>query len=233
MRRVILGFMVSISMTYIPVTLQAWGIVHDPLSYSQMLTSYAQLVRQYGLLKQQFGQLKTLADAVHGSYGFGGFLNSAQNLSDRQWSPDDWQQALQRMSGGNAERYQELVNDYHSNHVILSSREYQKGVSKNHAAIYRQDVQVNRAATATATYEFNSINKHLDTIHQLSAQIDHAENSKAAMDLNSRLLTEVAYIQTQSLKMQVLLNQQMAQVNADTIADKTQRAQFERITSNK
>ncbi|MDF1760847.1 MAG: type IV secretion system protein [Coxiellaceae bacterium] len=229
MRKIIITIMAGISMTYFPMSLQAWGIVHDPLSYSQMLTSYAQLVHQYGLLKQQFGQLKTLVDTAQGNYGYGDFLNSAQNLSDRQWSPDDWQQTLQRMSGGNSERYQELVNDYHSNHVILSSKDYQKGASKNHAAVYRQDVQVNRAATATATYEFNSINKHLDTIHQLSAQIDHAENSKAAMDLNSRLLTEVAYIQTQSLKMQVLLNQQMAQVNADNIADKTQRAQFERI----
>lgn len=92
--------------------------------------------------------------------------------------------------------------------------------------MYAQDVQVNRAATVNATYAFDDIKTHLNTIHELSQQIDQAKNTKAATDLNSRLLTEMAYIQTQELKMQILLNQQLAQANADAIADKTASAKF-------
>ena len=77
-----------------------------------------------------------------------------------------------------------------------------------------------------ATYAFDNIKTHLETIYQLSQRIDQAQNTKAAVDLNSRLLAEVAYIQAQNLKMQILMNQQMAQVNADSIAVKTSSAKF-------
>ncbi|MDF1796453.1 MAG: type IV secretion system protein [Coxiellaceae bacterium] len=231
MRKLICSFSLAISMAYLPVSLSAWGIVHDPMNYGQMLTTYHQLVQQYTLLQQQFNELKALTDTAKGNYNFGGLLDSKQEFSDRQWSPDDWQQALHGMSGGNPSRYQELVDDYQHNHVILSPKEFEKGATATQAKRYRQDVQVNRAANVNATYAYNNIKKHLDNIHALSSKIDHAENTKAATDLNSRLLAEVAYIQTQSLKMQVLLNQQMAQVNADAIDDKTQRAQFNRLTS--
>ena len=52
---------------------------------------------------------------------------------------------------------------------------------------------------------------------------------RALMYLNSRLVAEVAYIQTQELKMQILLNQQWAQASADLIADKTARAKFNQL----
>ncbi|MDF1654360.1 MAG: type IV secretion system protein [Coxiellaceae bacterium] len=230
MRQLIYSVSLSISMTYFPQVVFAWGIVHDPINYAQMLTNYQQLIQQYELLQQQFSKLKQLSNAAQGHYGFGDMLNGAQDLTRRQWSPKNWQQALQGLSGGNTDRYQELVSQYQKNHVILTKSDFEKGATLANANAYRRDVQVNRAASVNATYAFNNISKHLDTIHDLSSRIDHAENTKAAMDLNSRLLAEMAYIQTQSLKMQVLLNQQVAQVNADAIADDTQRAQFDRLS---
>lgn len=86
--------------------------------------------------------------------------------------------------------------------------------------------KVNRAAKVNATYAFGTIDSHLQTIYDLSQQIDVAPNSKAAMDLNSRLVAEVAFIQTQELKMQVLLNQQLAQANAETLASQEASAKF-------
>lgn len=44
-----------------------------------------------------------------------------------------------------------------------------------------------------------------------------------------RLLAEVAYIQIQELKMQAILNEQMAQQGADKISGETQAAQFNRL----
>ena len=40
------------------------------------------------------------------------------------------------------------------------------------------------------------------------------------MDLNSRLLTEVAYLQTQNLKAQSLVNQQLAQKQAVELSER-------------
>ena len=159
-------------------------------------------------------------------------MNGSQDLKNRQWSPDNWDSTLQGLSGGNPERYQELLMAYKQNHPTLSQKDYQKGASQTQAKVYLQDVQVNRAVKINATYAFNNIKTHLNTIHRLSEKIDLAKNTKAALDLNSRLTAELAYIQTQELKMQILMNQQMAQDNADTLAEKTQAAKFNTIPTH-
>jgi len=52
------------------------------------------------------------------------------------------------------------------------------------------------------------------------------------VDLNSRLLAEVAYIQIQELKMQTLLNQQLAQQASNRIFDETQNAKFNALPNH-
>lgn len=195
-------------------------------SYNQLKSQYDLLRQTYQNAKQQLDQAKQLTQDAEGHYGFGRLFNSEQDFNRQTWSPDNWKSALQGLSGGNPARYQELVNAYQQDHPVLSESNYEKGASHDQAKVYTQDVEVNRAAMVNATYAFDDIKTHLSTIYQLSQKIDQAQNTKAAVDLNSRLLAEVAYIQAQNLKMQILMNQQMAQVNADTIAVKTASAKF-------
>lgn len=197
--------------------------------FQQLKNQYALLQRSYQNAEQQLSQAQELTRDSEGHYGFGNLLNGQSDLTNREWSPSSWQSALQGLSGGNAARYQELVDAYKKAHPSLSQTNYEKGASKNAAVTYQQDVQVNRAANVNATYAFNTIKSHLTTIHTLSTQIDQAKNTKAAMDLNARLLAEVAYIQTQELKMQILLNQQLVQTHADDIAAQTENATFNTI----
>ena len=217
----------------LPLTSTAMFPVIDAGAIANLVKNYRQLQSQYDLLRQtydnatqQLNQTRQLTHDAEGNYGLGQLLNSAQDLKNRQWSPNDWQGALRGLSGGNTARYQELVRAYQQHYPSLSQSDYQKGTNLKQAARYTQDIQVNRAAMVNATYSFNNLNTHLATINKLSEKIDQTQNTKAAMDLNSRLIAEVAYIQTQELKMQVLLNQQMAQVNADTIAEKADNAKF-------
>jgi len=193
---------------------------------------YNQLKQQFDVLNQQVSVMKNIKAESEGSYGMGGLLNSNQDLQKREWSPSSWQSTLKGLSGGNPARYQELVNTYKADHPTLSSSDYQKGASAANAKTYSQDIQVNRAAMVNSTYAFNNIKTHLDDIHQLSNQIDSTKNIKAAMDLNSRLVAELAYIQTQELKMQVVMNQQTAQSNADNIAAKTANAKFDALPTH-
>ena len=115
------------------------------------------------------------------------------------------------------------------NHPTLSENEYEKGASADKAKQYKQQVETNRAVSVNAIYAFNDIKAQLKSVHDLSAKIEQAKNTKAAVDLNSRLLTEIAFIQIQELKMQTLLNQQLAQAGASRIADETQAAKFNRL----
>lgn len=210
--------------------------VIDISSVTNLIKNYAQLKKQYDMLtktyrnaKSQLSEAKHLTSDTEGNYGYGNLFNRSDDLAKRKWSPDNWESTLKGLSGGNASRYQELVASYKRNHSSLSESDYKKGSSDDQASQYVKDIQVNQAATVNATYAFNNIKTHIETIHSLSEKIEQTPNTKAATDLNSRLMTEVAFIQAQELKMQILLNQQMAQQHSDSIATQTAMVKFNTI----
>jgi len=196
------------------------------LQYHKIKQSYEELEETYANAKLRLTEAKEIAKDAEGHYGYGSLLNSAADLDQREWSPDSWQDTLHGMSGGNAARYQQLVHLYKKNHPTLSQSRYTKGASKAKAVQYKQQIQTNQAANVNSQYAFNTVKKHLQNVHSLSKKIEQAPNTKAAVDLNSRLLTEIAYIQVQALKQQAILNQQIAQRGADAIAAQTQAAKF-------
>jgi len=235
----VLGIVLGI----IPISSFALFDPFGPLIYGRQLVQIekqaTQAEEQYSKLKQQYTELTNirqtsnqLVNDAEGHYGFGNLLNGSQDLSNREWSPDDWKSALQGMAGHNPARYNELLNEYKASHDTLSSDDMKKGASEEQVKVYQQQVETNRAASVNATYAFNDIKQHLDNVHSLSKQIDSAKNTKAAMDLNSRLMAEVAYIQIQELKMQAVLNQQLAQENSDKIAGETQSAKFNTLPNS-
>lgn len=227
-----MSLMVSLpSMAMLPVV-DIGAIENLVKNFEQLNKQYDLLQRSYDNAKSQLDQIKQLKQASQGHYGFGGLFNGTQDLANREWSPPNWQSALRGLSGGNPARYRELVAAYQHDHPTLSQSDYQKGASPTQAQGYQQDVAVNRTAMVNATYSFNNIKTHLNTIHALSKKIDEANNTKAAMDLNSRLLAEIAYIQTQELKMQIIFNQQLAQTNVDAIAAKSARAKFNTLPNH-
>jgi type IV secretion system protein VirB5 len=197
---------------------------------------YDTLQQTYNTAQQQLNTAQSQLDSVNqiknfnsGHYQFGDLNNSLTDLKDRQWSPNTWDDALHNVAGGNPERYNELVKAYEKNHTRLDDATYEKGASKEQLTRYKQTIAVNKAASVESTYSYNEINKHLKAVHQLSAQIEHAPNTKSAVDLNSRLLAEIAYIQTQNLKMQTLISQQLAEGGANDIASDSQIARFNRL----
>ncbi|HEM0351348.1 TPA: hypothetical protein U0T37_003196 [Legionella pneumophila] len=184
----------------------------------QLRSQYQLLSQTYTTAQSQLEGIQQLKQFNSGHYGFGGLANSAADLNARQWSANTWEDALHNIAGGNPARYQELVNAYQKNHVILDDATYRKGASSERLTQYKNNVAVNQAVSVQATYAFNEVNRHLKAIHDLSNHIDKAANTKAAVDLNSRLLAEIAYIQTENLKLQTLLSQQAAQGGSNDLA---------------
>lgn len=196
--------------------------------YKQLETvnkTYASAKDQFNatksILSKAEAQLKSMDDLVKknsGHYGFGNLQNAIADLHSQQWSPDNWQDALKGI-GGKSD-YQNLNHAYDKAHNILNTDEFKKGANDAVTLDYEQSVAVNKAASVQSEFAFNEINKSLKRIHELSTKIEHAENTKAAVDLNSRLLTELAYLQTQNLKSQSLINQQLAQKQALEISER-------------
>jgi len=168
-------------------------------------------------------------DAIIGHYGYGDLLNSDDDLKDREWSPDSWDEALQGLSGGNNERYEQLVNEYKAAHPSLSDEDMKKGSSSAYSTDYQQQVQTNQAANVHASYSFEEVNKHLDNIKTLSDQIEKSDNQKSIADLNARINTEIAYLQVEQIKATSVMNEQLAQEQASSIVSQTEASKFNQI----
>lgn len=203
---------------------------------NQLREQYQVLQQTYDNAQQQLNTAQSQLDSVNqlknfnsGHYQFGDLNNSLQDLKARQWSPDTWEDALHNVAGGNPERYKALAKDYEKRHPLLDDARFEKGTSPQLTALYKQKKEVNKAASIESTYAYNEINKHLKAVHDLSTKIEKAPNTKGAIDLNSRLLAEIAYIQTQNLKVQTLISQQLAQNGVDDIATDSLMARFNRL----
>jgi type IV secretion system protein VirB5 len=210
--------------------------VEDAALLANAAEQLKQLQEQYKTLEQTYDKATRQLDSINalksfnsGHYQFGDLNNSLEDLKQRQWSPNTWDDALRNVAGGNPDRYNTLVKAYEKKHQILDDKTFEQGSSHAQLIRYKQAVAVNKAVSVESTYSYNEINKHLKAVHELSMQIEQAPNTKSAVDLNSRLLAEIAYIQTQNLKVQTLISQQLAQNGADDIAIDSQMARFNRL----
>lgn len=228
------GALLATSLAIMPTTSLAFFPVIDYTAIAKMAEEYEQLKSQFDLLKNtydnaksQLSQAKQLTSDSEGHYGFGQMLNSDQDLQSREWSPDDWHSAISGLSGGNSDRYKQLQQQYQDDHPNnLSQDQFANGSSKEQAQTYNQAVQTNQAATVNSSYAFNDIKTHLDNIHQLSKQIDNAQNTKAAVDLDTRMQAEMAYVNVQELKQMAIMNEQLANRQSGDISEESQNAKF-------
>ncbi|MFH1334264.1 MAG: type IV secretion system protein [Pseudomonadota bacterium] len=216
----------TIFLCLFPVLTYATMPVIDYTAISKMTQEYQKLTELYKNAESQLEQEKQLVSDAEGHYGFGVFENSINDLKQRQWSPDTWDDTLQGLSGGNPERYQQLMDEYKKSHPVLSGSDYEKGATENQSKTYAQSIAVNRAATVNASYAFNDIKQHLQNVHDISSKIDQSTNTKAAVDLNSRLNAELAYISVQELKMLTLINQQLANQQSSEISESSDNSKF-------
>lgn len=194
-----------------------------------MREQYGTMLNSYKTAKNQLTTLESLKKYNAGSYKWGELLNAPNDFKERKWSPESWKDALKSVSGANASRYQQLTSEYESAHKVLSNNDYAKGASSKKTDMYGESKAVNRAISVNATYAFNDIQKHLDNVNEITKKIEKTENTKSALDLNSRLLSEIAYIQTENLKMQVLLNQGSALKASEHLSNESESSSFNRL----
>ncbi|HIC9088379.1 TPA: type IV secretion system protein [Legionella pneumophila] len=210
--------------------------VEDAQMIALSLKQLNELQEQYRILRDtyesaqaQVENLNQLKSMNSGHYGFGDLNNGLDSLQSWQSPVSTWQDALQNLSGGNSSRYKELVAAYEKNHPALDETNFKANTSPAQAARFKEDKAVNRAVLVQTTESYNEINKHMEALHKLSKQIEHSSNTKGAIDLNSRLLTEIGFIQLMSLRLQALMSQQAAQDSLGDLQDRAEIARFNRL----
>lgn len=225
---VILGLCLTTTLLHADI----WG-VEDAILIEKAVMQLRQLEQQYRLLKDsyetsksQLDSMKSLKQFNSGSYGFGALDNGIDMLRQRQDTVNTWDEALKNIAGGNPGRYAELVRAYDANHPTLSDSDYLKGASNSRLQQYKHSAAVNKAVAVETTHVFNELNQHIKAIHTLSTAIDKAPNTKAAIDLNSRLIAELGYIQVMQVKLQTLISQQNVQDASGMLADEAELVRF-------
>ena len=218
------------------ISLFARTLYADPAGDAAIIAKLAaqlnQLQKQYQLLDKTYKSadsqrkgIDKLTQYNSGHSGFGKLHNSFSDLQKRQ-SANTWRESLKGVSGGNPERYKELVGAYEKQHAHLNKQHFSKGASPARTERFEEERQATQAASVESEAAFNDINESLKRIHDLSDQIESAQNTKAAIDLNSRLLTEIAYLQAQNLKAQSILNQQLAVKSGSNLTDDAELANY-------
>ncbi|HAT2009116.1 hypothetical protein G5S93_13330 [Legionella pneumophila serogroup 1] len=195
----------------------------------ELQEQYRVLTDTYQTARSQLDNLNQLKSMNSGHYGFGDFNNGLDTLQSWQSPVSTWQDALQNLSGGNQQRYQALIDAYEKNHPALDESSYSRFTTPANAMRFKEDKAVNRAVLVQTTESYNEINKHMEALHKLSQQIEKTPNTKGAIDLNSRLITEIGFIQLMSLRLQALISQQAAQENLSALQDRAEMAKFNRL----
>ena len=196
---------------------------------NELRLQYRVLMDTYQNAQSQLDQLNQLKGMNSGHYGFGDFDNNLDSLQSWQSPVSTWQDALQNLSGGNPTRYQTLVEAYEKNHPALDEANYARNSTPEHTARFKEDKAVNRAVRVQTTESYNEINKHMAALQKLAQQIEKTPNTKGAIDLNSRLITELGFIQLTSLRLQALMSQQVSQDSLSELQDSAEMAQFNRF----
>lgn len=191
----------------------------------QLQKQYKVLNRAYDTAKSQLDSIEKLNKYNSGHSGYGKLYNSMNDLKQKQ-SANSWREALKGVSGGNPGRYKELVSAYEKQHALLNKQQFGKGASVSRTERFEQEREVVQAASIESEASFNDINDSLKRIHNLSEKIESADSTKAAIDLNSRLLTEIAYLEAQNLKAQSIVNQQLAVKSGSNLTDEAELAHY-------
>ncbi len=205
----------------------------------QMKETYNKLDDTYNQAKGTYDEVKNMNERLHsdlnghfkvGDGGIGDIYNDVtRGVNTWNWTAETWEKELQTLSGQNPARYKQLTEQYDRYYPTKSIESYQQGATQGATSVYSRGMAINKAVIVDTTQQFDDIEKHLKEVNELSKQINNATTTKEAMDLNSKILSETAYIQLSMLRMQTLVNQQVGHAQAATLVANKEMSDFNTI----
>jgi Type IV secretion system proteins len=115
-------------------------------------------------------------------------------LSDHTWSEDSWKSALSGVKNG-----ENFKNDNKDIYAFSDQSSQKPEIDAT--------LQTNSILETESAAEYDRLGSYTKTINELSNKIPAAESTKSALDINNKLLVEVAYLEIEMIHMQALANQ--------------------------
>lgn len=161
--------------------------------YQQLKKQFVTVKAQLEQMRHQFSITEKIESHLAGHYGMGNLFNENREQAQRYWGGDDWHASSEKNPMNNfLQAYQQRFPD-------LEEHQHNR---QSH--LYQENQQVTQTAAGAADYLYGSVSGKIERVQHLMNQIERADTQKAALDLNSRLLAELAFIQLDLLKLQTL-----------------------------
>lgn len=171
----------------------------------QLLEEAKNQLEEIKNLKQTaLDQLGFLKQNISGNFGYGNLWNTQADLYQRQWSNDNWVDVLNRVNTDKTSAFYQAQQAYAKMYPVANANQIDSTLKEGDLSriYYQQESSISRAALAASSYNYNEINRHIQNIHDILAKLESQTSEKAAIDLNTRLVAELSFIQLESLKQQ-------------------------------
>lgn len=203
---------------------QAQLMVQDNAAIAKALQQLQQLQQQYDKMKQQYETLLRIEQEVKGSYGVSLLNNKLVDEQGRRIMPGTWQEvvALQK-SGALPGIYNERQNYFKKLLPTTDTKVFSKNPNDPLANSYKLSSDNTQAAFATTETLYNQVQKRIETIEDLTKEIDKTKNIKNSTDLNSRIAAENGFLNSDLARLQAM--QLSLQANMQNMQNQAASAQ--------
>lgn len=181
----------------------------------------AEAVKQFEAMGKQLAKMEDQLKAIKGDRGMG----SIGIESNRNYLPSDWDAALHLLDQSNPytdiTRSAERIRDQQA--ILTPSEVGKLPIDVQDYLKKTRNMNASQQALGQAAYQKAS--QRITILQQLVDKVSQAEDAKAAMDLQSRIQSEQAMLQNESIKLANLQQLQQAQAIAEQTRQDEMRIQ--------
>lgn len=166
-------------------------------------------------LRATYVQLKALKDNMSGENLYGGLMQGNNLMRKEEYMPKTMDAAQDNWRNGRGDTAQ-YTTDYQ---VRYPNQAYKGAPNTEQARAYNDDVNATMGLDATAKSVYAKIDKRTKAIALLTEQINKATTTKQALDLNNSLLSELAGMMADDLRLRTLQAHKTATENQRVLTE--------------
>ena len=187
-------------------------------------------IDQFNKLQEQLDQQVAQFESITGNYNMGALLNDPAFRNARRHIPTSWQETLDLIDGALAAAHQREVQQAARDARVAGERFAANEVYEDDT--WAEAVEYIREANAVFTHigvgqaQYANQTQKVEDIEDMIAEIDTANDLKAAIDLQNRILAEQALLHTELIK---VMSAQQINMSEQRLNDHNRRASDRRM----
>ena len=174
------------------------------ITNSQLMVQTKRQLDTINTIKLQISQAQQNYESITGSSGYGQYLEGPLVALDPSQTPktfDELMWVMRDVGTGASGNFGGRVNTYMENNPYYDTSRYKTSFPDDPAINDWNNQKNNSAVTATiAKDNYKSAEHHYGQLKKMQRKIDEADTLKSSLDLNNRMLSEIGYLLSSSLR---------------------------------